>query len=147
VLSPRRIILGFLVVAAAALVGAGLVAREVTEKKPQEARLQQVGQVVTATVVEVTNRGQYGVPREARVRLPDGRQTDVALTDRPSNGGVREGSTLQVLIDPDDPATNRPVDAAPLGERWWPNAAPLAAIGGFALLLSLATYRASRKPR
>jgi len=143
--SPRRVMLVLLLIAVLALAGAGLMARNVTSQRPQEARLQEDGRVVTAAVVEVTNSGQYGVPREVQVRLPDGRLTEVDLTDRSSNAGVRTGSTLRILIDPQDPTTNRPVDAAPLGERWWPNAAPLLAIAAGALVLSLVMYRATRK--
>jgi hypothetical protein len=122
-------------------------ARNVTEQRPQEARLQEDGQIVTAAVVEVTNRGQYGVPREVRIRLPDGGLTEVDLTDRSSNAGVRTGSTLRILIDPQDPTTTRPVDAAPLGERWWPSAAPLLAVAAGALVLSLVMYRANESDR
>lgn len=143
--SPRRVMFVYLLVAVLALAGAGLMARDVSAQKPQEARLRQDGQVVTAAVVEVTDRGQYGVVQEVRVRLPDGRLTEIDLTDRPSNDGVRVGSTLRVLIDPRDPTTNRPVDAAPLGERWWPSVTPLVAIAAGALILCLVTYRASRK--
>jgi hypothetical protein len=147
VVSARWVMIGFLVVALAALGGAGLVTRDVTAKRPLETQLQADGQVVAATVVEVSNRGQYGIAREVRVRLADGRLTEVDLTNRRSNDGVREGSVLRVLVDPRDPLINRPVDAAPLGERWWPSTAPLIAVAAGAVILCLAAYRASRKQR
>jgi hypothetical protein len=133
--SPRWAILGFLVVAVLAAVGAGLQARHVIAKKPLEERLQESGQVVAATVLEVTNSAQYGAILEVRVRLPDGRVADVDVRGRASNGGLREGAPLRVLVDPQDPTVIRPVDGAPLGDRWLPPTVPYLAISAGALLI------------
>jgi ribosomal protein S28E/S33 len=143
-MTARRVAAGFLLIAVGALVGAGFVVRDVRADRPLETRLREDGQVVAATVVEITNSGQYGIAREVRVRLPDGRLTDVDLTDRQSNGAVREGATLHLLVDPADPAINRPSDAAPLGERWWPSASPLIFTAAAALLLTLIVSRKAR---
>ncbi|ADB33937.1 hypothetical protein Kfla_4921 [Kribbella flavida DSM 17836] len=143
--SPRRLMIGLLLSALVCLCGAGLVTWDIKAQSPQEERLRQDGQIVSGRVVDITKQGRLGIAREVRVELDDGRVIEVDLSERPSNVGIGSGSTLSLLVDPRDPANNRPVDAPPSSARWWTAVAPLIAMACGALVACFLVNRAFPK--
>lgn len=140
---PQRLLMFALVsLAAVALLAAWLVEKRGVAEKADEAVLLKEGVVVTASVIEVTNYGQYGVPLEVEVRLPDGRTAEVDVSE--SDRAVRPGSQLEILVQPSHISNNRPTDVTPSQLERRISVALLRGLALACLVICVLVYRRSR---
>jgi hypothetical protein len=141
-------LLGCIIVALIATALSIMLAIDLSAEREREAPLKTEGVTVSATVVEVTERGRGGDPLVVRVRLPDGRQTLVDLADREaSNAGMEGGATLEVRVLPRDISINYPADRPDSTTGWVFNLAPPILIGLGALIVGSVLYREIRRRR